>query len=356
MALSIGTHDISTLLASQRTTVAQAGIANVSSVLQSDLAAHNAIVADTVSEMAVSTTERVMPMGGGRGGEMVEVDEFGRAPTQKTTGQGFAGLPLRKFQYAIGWTEDFMKRASPQDLQIQQDAAKDAHLRMLVREFKRAIYLSTNYDWVDMFRDNMTLPVKRFANADGMALPSGPNGESYDGLTHTHYIGAASLTGAALKSLANNVIEHGYSANPQVVINKADETTVRALASTDFIAYPDPRVVYRSSDLPGKTLDLSRMDNRAIGVIPSVGAEVWVKPWAIANYALAWDAGSTSKPLAFRQDYVASTQGLYIAAQFSDHPLTAEWMQAYFGFGVVNRLNGAVLYFGGATYTDPTIV
>lgn len=64
MALSIGTHDISTLLASQRTTVAQAGIANVSSVLQSDLAAHNAIVADTVSEMAVSTTERVMPMGG----------------------------------------------------------------------------------------------------------------------------------------------------------------------------------------------------------------------------------------------------------------------------------------------------
>ncbi len=61
------------------------------------------------------------------------------------------------------------------------------------------------------------------------------------------------------------------------------------------------------------------------------------------------------KPLAFRQREAASLQGLRIAAQLDTHPLYAQYMEAEFGVGVWTRTNGAVLYFGGASYTDPTI-
>jgi len=355
MALAIGTLDVGSLYAANNLTVAQVGVPVVAGMLKQDLAAHNLLMQDTVGAMAKPTTERVVPYGGARGGEMIEADEYGRVPTQKISGQSFAGLPLRKYQYALGWTEEFMLRKTPQELQTQQDAIKDAHMRAMTRDFKRALFLSTNYDWTDMFKDNMTLPVKRLANADGSIIPLGPNGETFDGSTHTHYTASSGLTAAALKAVADNVVEHGYSANVQVVINKADEATVRGFATTDFQPYTDPRIAYRVTDTTAKTLDLSRTDNRAIGILVKTGAEVWVKPWAIANYAVAWDAGAAEKPLAFRQDPSPGLQGLYIAAQFNAFPLTAEWMQAYFGFGVVNRLCAAVGYFGGATYTDPTI-
>ena len=115
---------------------------------------------------------------------------------------------------------------------------------------------------------------------------------------------------------------------------------------------PDPRITYRVTDTPGVTLDISRTDNRAIGVIGS--AELWVKPWIPANYALAWDANGP-KPLAFRQRAQTGLQGLRIAATNSNYPLTAQYMEAEFGMGVWTRTNGAVLYFGGTSYTDPTL-
>ena len=54
----------------------------------------------------------------------------------------------------------------------------------------------------------------------------------------------------------------------------------------------------------------------AIGIFH--GAEVWVKPWAIANFAFAWDAASPQKPLVFRQRTQTSLQGLRIAATLGD--------------------------------------
>ena len=57
----------------------------------------------------------------------------------------------------------------------------------------------------------------------------------------------------------------------------------------------DPRII-KADNVQGArgTLDMSRLDNRAIGIFE--GAEVWVKPWMIQNYCFAWDAASPNKP------------------------------------------------------------
>jgi hypothetical protein len=351
MALNVGTYDISSLLAARLTSAAAFGLDTIQKILEADIAAHNAIVEQMVSELCELTTDRQRIYGSAAAGEMVEVDEFGRAPTQKVAPGATCGFPLRLFQYAIGWTSKYLEVATPFDLAQSTLGAEQAHLRAVVREIKKAIYVSANYTFTDHLVDNVALYVKRFVNADSAVIPDGPNGEAFDGTSHTHYAGEASYTFAFLTTLINDVIEHGHGGAVKVAINKTDEAATRAL--TGFVAYPDPRVIFRASDTPGQTLDISRLDNRAIGIF--AGAEVWVKPWAIANYVFAWDAASPNKPLAFRQRAQTSLQGLRIAAELKTYPFIARYMEAEYGIGVWTRTNGAVLYTANATYADPTI-
>jgi hypothetical protein len=357
MATNVGTYDISTLLATRFQSAAEFGLDTIQQVLEADLAAHNAIVAGMVDEMCEITPDRQRKYGSSADGEMVEVDEYGRAPTQAPRVGATVGFPLRLFQFALGWTEKYLQIATPADLAQATIGAQSAHLRAIQRDIKRAIYISTNYTFNDHLIDKVDLAVKRFVNADSAAIPNGPNGETFDGATHTHYDANATLTATVLKNNINDVIEHGYGGAVRAAISKTDEAAVRALPG--FVAYPDPRLIFPSvpanfaGGVPGQTLDIARLDNRAIGIFE--GAEVWVKPWALANYAFAWDAASPNKPLGFRQRTQTTLQGLRIAAKLSKYPLVAEYMEAEFGIGVWTRTNGACLYFAGGSWTDPTI-
>jgi len=229
--------------------------------------------------------------------------------------------------------------------------AEKAHLRSITRELKRSIYLSGNYSVSDFLVDKVTLAVKRFVNADSVDIPDGPNGEAFDGATHTHFDANAGLANSLLKALVDDVVEHGHGSMVKLAIARGNETAVRAL--TDFEAYPDPRLVFRNTDAPGQTANVSRLDNRAIGIFNA--AEVWVKPWAIAGFAFCWDAGASEKPLCFRQRESDSLQGLRVAAELDAYPLMAQYMEAEYGIGVWNRTNGAILDFVNGSYTDPTI-
>jgi hypothetical protein len=168
-------------------------------------------------------------------------------------------------------------------------------------ELKKAIYTPTNYTFVDLNVDKAPLAVKAFINADSSAIQDGPNGEVFNGATHTHYDGSATLTAAALLASINDVVEHGFGGGVKVFINAADEAAVRAL--TGFTAYLDPRVTINANAnqaTPARRCH-AKLDNRAIGIFGA--AEVWVKPWAIANYAFitdTTDGGSRSCSVATR--------------------------------------------------------
>lgn len=356
MTTNTGTFDISDLLAARFQSVAEFGLVTVQQVLQDDIDAHNAIVMEMVSDMCEPTTDRQRIYGTSASGEMVEVDEYGKAPTQNARTGATVGFPLKLFQYNVGWSAKWMQTRTPADMATMSLAAQKAHLRKIQVEIKRAAYLSANYTHRDHLVDNVDLAVKRFVNADSADIPDGPNGETFDGATHSHFNYAASLNATDLTTAINDVIEHGHGAAVRVAINKTDEAAVRAL--TGFTAYVDPRLMMSSfattGGIPGKTLDISRLDNRAIGIF--AGAEVWVKSWAIASYPFVWDAGTPNKPFAFRQRSATALQGLRIAAANDDYPLYAQFMEAEFGIGVWTRTNGCVYYTGsGSAYTDPTI-
>jgi len=351
MANVTGTYDISSLLAARFQSVAEFGLDTIQQVLAADIAAHNAIVNQMVNEMAELTTERQRIYGTSTDGDMIEVDELGRAPTQKAVTGATVGFPLKNFQFPLGWTQKWMATKTPADMAMMTQAAEKAHLRAIQREIKRAIFASTNYTHTDHLVDNVALAVKRLVNADSAAIPNGPNGEAYDGTTHDHYNTNATLTAAALTANIEDVIEHGHGNSVRVAIARADEAAVRLL--TGFVAYVDPRVVYRVTDTGPALLDTSRLDNRAIGLFS--GAEVWVKPWAIASYPFAWDAADPNKPLCFRQRAATALQGLRIAATLDTFPLVAQYMEAEYGIGVWTRTNGAVLYSASGTWADPTI-
>lgn len=351
MSGQTGTHDITSLLAATNQSAADFGLDTIAEVLRRDLEVHNALMRQALGEFADVTQDRQRIAGGSTNVEMKEVDEYGRAATQRMAKSAQVGFPLTLFQSALGWTRTWERERTPADFARATIAAEKAHRRVVLREIKRALYRSANYTHVDDLVDNISFGVKRLVNGDGDSIPEGPNGETFNGATHTHYMANAGLNVTVATALIDTVVEHGHGTSVRVYINKADEAAWRAL--TGFVAYSDPRIILATNANAARDrLDISRMDNRAIGIFGA--AEVWVKPWAIASYPLAFDVGTADKPLVVRER-TAGSMDLQIVAEIDAHPLVARYMEAKFGVGVWTRTNGAVLYTAAGAYTDPTI-
>lgn len=345
-----GSLTIGDLLTVQHQSAAEFGLDTIQEVLDADIAAHNQLVQEMVSGFAELTTDRQRIYGASQQGAMTETDETGRAPTSPVTHGATVGFPLRQFQYAIGWNATFFRLKTPMDMAKAVLGAQKAHLVQIQTQLKYAFFRSANYTWNDFLVDRIDLPVKRLVNADSMVIPDGPNGESYDGSTHSHFNANASLTNAVVVATIDDVVEHGHGNNVILVINKADEAAFRALA--DFREYVDSRIIIDTANQYGRgVLDNSRIDNRAIGVFGA--AEVWVKPWVPANYLACWDTGDPRKPLVYRQREQTTMQGLQLVAENMNFPLHSQHMQVEFDVGVWTRTNGAVLRFNNGTYADP---
>jgi hypothetical protein len=353
MATPIGTYTLTDLRANRFTSVTEFGVDNINQILQNDLAATNAIVIELQGELAERSTDKQRIYGASIDGDMVEVDELARSATKKPSVGSGVGFPLKNFQYPIGWDERWIKRASVGELAERAMAAETAYLKAHRRDLKRALFLSSNYTSRDINSVPITdLAVKRLVNADSMAIPNGPDGSTFNAATHTHYLATATMTAAGLTAAINTVIEHGFGERIIAAFNYADEATVRTL--TGFVPAPDYRVIPANN--AAYTRDVTNPGsyyNRFIGIFGA--AEVWIKPWAIANYAFIWDAGSSMKPLVLREDSVNGFQGLRLAAQLDTYPLYAQYFEAMFGYGAYTRTNGAAWYFASASYTDPTI-
>lgn len=353
MAAKTGTLSLDDLLDIRFKSATELGLNIIQEVLQRDLAVHNSIVTDQLKSLTDVTNDRRRIYGIGDQLDMIEADEFSRAPTKKAVTGAVVEFPLRGFQEALGWNQAFFDNKSVADMAAVQVAAKRGHLSQITRQLRRAVYMAANYTFVDYRVDKVSLGVKRFLNADGADIPLGPNNETFNPATHTHYLATAALANADMTALVNTVLEHHQGGHVVVVIAQANEAAVRAL--TGFTAYVDARLTLGAPTTlaPGQRLDVTRTDNRAIGLFGA--AEVWVKPWALANYLYCYDAAPTApKGVALRLRRGTQIQ-LAMAAQNAMFPLYADFMESEFGFGVWTRTNGAVLYTGGGAYTDPTL-
>jgi len=283
---------------------------------------------------------------------MDEIDEFGTPDAQKVAAGSNVGFPLRKYGGALQWTRTAFQNMMASEFAAQVTGMMDADKLVIIRQIKRAIFTPTNTAYVDRLVDGVALPLKALVNADSAPIPLGPNGEVFNGASHTHYLGTASFVASDLSALISTVTEHFGNGNIIVDINQAQEAAVRAL--TGFVAYIDPRVIapitaqYATQGLE----NLVNIYNRRIGLY--AGAEIWVKPWVPASYLFSYLEGQR-RPLVMRP---RPTGGGDLALVFEDeeHPLRARVYEREFGISVYTRINGAALYTGNATYAAPVIV
>jgi hypothetical protein len=353
--MAYGTLNTLDTLAASQQTIAQYGEDRAFEAIDAAVTAHNEIMNDMMGDFIERTTDRQRRYGGPANMVMNKIDEFGRSDAQKIAAGVTVGFPLNLNDINLQWTRTYFENATGQELAAQVTGAMDAHHNAIIRDIKIAIFTPTNTDnFIDRRIDNVELDLKALVNADGAAIPLGPNGETFDGATHTHYLARAggSVAASDVTGLLNTVREHYGTGSQFLYINQAQEAAIRAMTS-NFVAYVDARLLPpdTATRAQGSRLNTQNIYNRAIGLFDA--AEVWVKPWVPATYMFSWIEGVTP-PLVLRE----RRPGLFmlrLMAEDERHPLRARAWESEYGVGVWTRTNGAVLYTGNTSYAAPTI-
>lgn len=348
-----GSYSIDDLMAQRFASAADFGLDTINKVLQADLDYYNAEVTEQLRILAEPVTEQQRIYGTSAMVDMVEIDEFGAAPSKKNLTGVTCGFPLRLFSSSLGWTSKYLEIATPAEITAQYLQVRKGHAAKMTNEIKKAIFNNANYTFVDKLTNGVSLGVKRFINADSSVIPNSPAGVSFDGTSHTHYLARVStLANSDIDALVNTVTEHGNTQGLMIVIALADKAAISAL--TGFKKLSSPELIYNATDSTVAKIDMGDLENQMVGLWNET-IPVWVKPWAVANYVLCVASGASEKVLAFRQRPQTALQGLRIVAEINDYPLISKSMESEYGFGVWNRLAGAVLYTGGTTWANPTL-
>lgn len=320
------------------------------------LSAYNALTADMLADLAGTTDQAQLAFPGSDEATIQELDEWGAADASKATAAGEVGFPLRIYGGTIQWTNTYLERATPAMMAATLDAFATADIKNIRRTLATVLFKPTNTTgYFDRLGTKRTYDLKALLNADGQQIPPSPSGGSFNGGSHTHYLGSAALDATHLTALINTVVEHGIDAGKVVVyIAKGNETTVRNLSG--FSPYLDARItVTGASQIGNQALDVANPDNRAIGVFG--GAEVWVKSWIPTDYQVALIVGGGIRPLMVRTrtgDFQAAG-GFRMINEHGHHPLHAQYLGREFGIGVYGRQRAACGYSSNATYAAPTI-
>ena len=355
-----GHHSIASLLTITDQTVLDFGLENIVQTVDAELAAHNARVAEMTAVLCEPTAKRGKVYGTSIQGRMERAGEYTRGPTQRSKAGGKVHWPMFKHQFALGWTREWFEVKTPADLALALRQSEFAHIGEIQDEIQLALYNPQNRTVRDQFNEtdpDYELAVRALLNGDGDPIPSGPNGETFDGGTHSHYLGLAPGNPAQqlnrkLRELIDTVVEHGHGKGLMLYINRADESEISALP--DFIPLkPEYVISGTGTDSVRGTLNMGVLDNRQIGWFH--GAEVWTKPWAFTRYPIVVATGDDRKPLALRRSALASRAGgLRLAGELDTHPMYARYMEDYFGVGANHRTAAAVLFIGNATYQVPS--
>ena len=350
-----GTHVIADLGANAADTVMQVGEERVAEAVQRQLDAHNRLTSDMLDNLALTTTERLLATGAGDSGAFEEADELARVRTQKGGERQTLGIPLRRFMRAVGWTREYLEVATLQDIQKQLDGIQQRDLMNIANQVKRALFTPTNYTFFDEYASpQVELAVKALYNADGALITTGPNGDEFDGGTHTHYLAAAALADELIDNAIRTVAEHGHTQGLEILINEANLSAFAALDG--FLPAVGPLVQAGiAADSARLTAEPGVVDNTAVGVWDGRYV-VRTKTWIPAGYfsVVATGAAEDRRPLAFRQPAIPARQGLRMVGQIDLYPLRADHFRRYFGVSAYNRDAAAVAQFTSATYAAPS--
>jgi hypothetical protein len=351
--MGFGTNtSFDTLAYARNTTVAKFGEDRAFDAIEVAFEAHNEQMQEMMADLADTTTDQLRAFGGPDNMTMEELDEFGTPDAQKITAGQNVGFPCKYYGIGLQWTRQYFQGAMASELAAQATAAMDADVKMIKRDLARALFYPTNYNFVDRLAPKkLTLPVKALINADSSAIPIAPDGTTFNGASHTHYLGTSSFANTDLTAGISTVNEHFLSGSVTIMINIAQESTVRGF--TGFTARLPVSVIGAiTSQQTRDNLDVYNVTNRCIGDFN--GVEVWVKPWIPSGYVLFLHGGNGDKVLV-RRNLEGDSGDLQLLFDLEEYPLRSKAMGRKFGFGVWNRLAAAVLDTAHSSYNQPTI-
>ena len=356
VARQTGTFQIADLRANYMS-VYEFGTANALAVITQQLQTYNGVLTSSLLALTETTTERSESSPAATQRRMAKVDEFGLVRTQKSGRSYIRGFPLERVQDATGWTEDFWARASVADMMTMTDQVMLGHTNDVRSALADALYnpiqrvLSEYVDPALGYQLLDNLFVKPLYNADGEVPSVGPAGQSFDG-AHNHYMFSSGLTTDALEALTNTVGEHSTGNSLVIYCNVVDASKFRNLAGfvPAVVSGVTPATTAASTSVP---LDVSRTDDKFLG-FTAAGIPVYIKPWAIQNYALCINLNGP-RAVKRRVSSIPLLRGLRIKGENGEVNLFARYWEDNYGFGVSNRAAAAVLYFatGAVAYVAP---
>ena len=354
MANVAGMYQLSDLLAVRNASAASFGLDLINQTIQSEVAYANAQASEMLADLAQKFTTQSAIWGGGGTVLMEEMDEFGVPLPSHSTPGITAQFPLRLFKQTIGWNREYFKKATPAEVASKFLELRKGYFAALIKSMRRALYgygngTTCEYSFVDRLTNGVTLTIKPFAQGDVTVgtIPDSPAGVAFAN-THTHMLAENVVTGADVNALIDTVTEHGMTKGLKLYVNAADKAAIAAL-TTWYTPLSNALLSYAGVTSTLKKLDSLDLENQMVGYWNN-NVEVWVKPWAVDGYLLCVATGMPEKALGFRLD-----DEWHIAAPYDDYPLYAEHTEAEFGFGVWNRIVGAVNYMDNDTWANPSI-
>lgn len=298
---------------------------------------------------------------------MHDLDEFGKPSSAKINGASTVAFPIKKWGRALGWNSAFFKTTTIRQFDNLVTGLLLGDRVRVIREIRSALFRATNYNFTDPY-DGKTLGIKALANADGAPLPIGPNGEVYNPATHTHYMGSATHTAAAVSALIANVTEHFSGGKVELLINSAQIAGFTGLAG--FVPATYSGIIQSTSidRVSTAVREIFNVEKLFIGVFN--GVEVYSVYWVPASYMVAMMVQGADKPLAYRigqPNQMGSTYDSYInggstpgpgdfsiVSELDEYPFYAQTAEREIGFGGNGRVSAACLFIGNATYQVPT--
>ncbi len=320
--------------------------------------ANGAVMSDPLVSSLVSLTEE--PTLEYRVGNSVAFEEHTEysQPDAKRAATTGTMLPLRSWDFKLGWTWDFLRKA--RQFQLDNDIASALaafsglwQLRVLTRLFK------STYDAVGT--SGKSVPLADAGTADSTYIPiNKPERATAFAYTHDHIHAYNGITQAGLEAGVANLWEHGHDAPYDLLIAQADIASWSNTTNvTGWIKRKDDLILYGSStDLSAAGSDyIATIETSAYGSVRvRASARIPTTYWAIYK---SYGSMDSRNPLIVRTSPQYGAGAVLLSGRqypITQFPLEGAILFTEWGVGVADRIGAAVYENTAGSWADPTIV
>lgn len=291
------------------------------------------------------------------GGRMQRRGRQSAPGVSKQLGEWDVAFKLEDFMEGFAGNHIDLAYTSAKQLELHMTSAFNSNRNTLRFEVLKQLFNNNQVTFSDEERGDLI--IEPLANQDGTVYPPvlGSETEAED----NHYLGsgysAANIDddNNPLDTLEDELIEHfgdNTGGNNIVVFhNQAQTSQLEALEDYNAVQ----NLFVRSGDNVDIPIGLPTVPGVIKGRTSTVWAVEW--RWMPANYLLAVHLEAEA-PLKMRVDPALTQIPRGLAMIFEDErfPFKHMYWQHRYGFGVANRLNGAVMFLDASgSYTIPTI-